>query len=431
MGFERFLVVDDNEANLLFFEVLLGEMEASQIYTAEDGPSALRMVREHRIQFIITAWEMDPMPGTVFAQKVTSERATKYLPVLIYSKRMSEEEVQLTQELGLKNILGMPFDKEGARNLINDIMTTEENISPAERRLRKIDAYLEDNKPGEALKLFDDILSRKPEFKHRAKASLGEAWIQMGKLEKAEKALLEAIEANDDYPRARQLLAKVYSLRGNHDKAIESLRELSEKSPKNLSSLSTLGHAYIDADRHAEAKEVFGKIKDLDDESEEVNDGEAKIAFKEGDINLAAQLIQETKNGEELARFFNNMAISHVIKEEFDQGIETYENAIRVLGDKAKLHLLKYNLGLAYRKKDQLTEAFNLLVESFLLDRTFEKAYAALAKLVKELKSKGESYDLEKIKQVKKARAIAKAEAEAEAESKDQGEDTGADEQAS
>jgi tetratricopeptide (TPR) repeat protein len=299
----------------------------------------------------------------------------------------------------------MPFNKSEAKKLIESMIDAEENISSQEKRLRKIDAMIEDGKPGEALKLFDDTLLRKADLKCRARTSLGEIWLLLGKHDKAEKSLREAIEADCEASRPKQLLARLYSTQGQHEKAIAELKTLSAATPSNISSLNCLGNAYVDAERHDEAKEVFGKIKELDDDSDAVNDGLGKIAFKEGDMTLAAKLLQETRNGEELARFFNNLAISYVAKGDFPKGIETYENAIKMLGDKASLHLLKYNLGLAYRKKGQLPDAFSILAESYLLEPSFTKAYAALAKLAKEMKESGLMVNGEIVRDVKRAKA--------------------------
>ena len=82
---------------------------------------------------------------------------------------------------------------------------------------------------------------------------------------------------------------------------------------------------------------------------------------------------------------------------------------VGMLTDKAKLHLLHYNLGLAYRKKGDLQKSFGALSESYLQQPSFEKAYAALARLTQEMKKNGVPYSKSVINDIKKARQIWKS----------------------
>ena len=43
---------------------------------------------------------------------------------------MEDEDVSLTQELGFKSILSMPFQKQVAKEMIESILEYENNIDP-------------------------------------------------------------------------------------------------------------------------------------------------------------------------------------------------------------------------------------------------------------------------------------------------------------
>jgi len=134
----------------------------------------------------------------------------------------------------------------------------------------------------------------------------------------------------------------------------------------------------------------------------------AGSALKEATFSCGVQLIAETENGNELARVFNNLAISQVAKGDFDKGIVTYNNAMRMLADKARLYLLQYNLGLAYRKKGALDKSLKELAASYTSEPSFEKAYVAIARVVQELKAKGVKPEPKLIRDVKQARGLVK-----------------------
>ncbi len=405
MKIERFLVLDDNSTNTLFFEMLLKEMGFSEVYTSPTGDDALSIAEKHHIQFVICAWELNGMPGTIFIQKIRAKKRRRYLPCVIYSKRMESEDVNLTQELGFKHILAMPFDRNQAKALIQEIVDHENNLSPKENQLRKIEMYVANGQPMEAYKLFTDPMFEKGPYLVRAMVVAAEVFIGIAKYDKAQKCLDDALRASPENAKALQLQARLYSRQGKHEEAIKLLEGLVDRSPKNLTSRIKLGSAYIDADRLDDAKRVFHGVLDKDPASQDCKDGLAMVAFKEGDLGLAEQLIAETENGNELARVFNNMAISQVAKNDFDQGILTYQNAMNLLADKARLHLLQYNLGLALRKKGDLNQSLTALAKSYIADPTYEKAYVAIARVVNDMKKNGLSPDKSVVSRVKKARA--------------------------
>ncbi|MFY7927550.1 MAG: tetratricopeptide repeat protein [Oligoflexus sp.] len=405
MSLERFLILDDNTGNTLFFEMVLKDLGISKIFTSPTGDDALIQADKHHIQFFIVAWELKGMPGTIFIQKARSKRKRRFVPCIIYSKRMSGEDVTLTKDLGFKDILGMPFDRQVVKEMITSIIEYESHLHPKEIQLRKIEMYYLEGQPMEAFKLFNDDLFTPGPYQTRALLAAAEVMMSLSKYDKAEKCLTDALRNAPDHNRALQLKAKLLSRKGLHEEAITILEKLVTNSPKNLSNKINLGSAYIEADRHDDAKRVFKDVMDEDPDNQECKDQMATVAFKEGNFTLAEQLIAETENGNELARAFNNLAISQVAKGQFDQGIVTYSNAMKMLADKARLYLLQYNLGLAYRKKGALDKSLRELSRSYVAEPNFEKAYVAIARVVQELKAQGIRPEPDLIKQIKLIRS--------------------------
>ncbi len=408
MAIERFLIVDDNTGNALFFEMILKELGYSKIFTSPTGDDAFIQADKNHIQFFIVAWELRGLPGTIYVQKVRSKRKRRFAPCIIYSKRMANDDVALTKELGFKDILGMPFDRNAAKDLIKNIIDYESNIHPRENQLRKIEMYHLEGHPMEAFKLFSDDLFSPGPFQTRALLSGAEVMMSLSKYDKAEKCIADALRNLPDNNRALQLKAKLFSRKGMHAEAVGILEKLVSVSPRNLSNKITLGSAYIDADRHEDARRVFADVMKDDPNSQDAKDQMATLEFKEGNFTLAEQLIAETENGNELARAFNNLAISQVSKGLFDEGIATYSNSMRMLADKARLYLLYYNLGLAYRKKGELEKSFDALGKSYIADPSYEKAYVAIARVAQELKAKGIKPKPELVKEIKGARQTLK-----------------------
>jgi len=396
---ENFLIVDDSQANSLFFEVLLNHMGYKKIFKAPTSTKALDLVEKENIHFVIAAWELKPLSGTVFVQRARESRIRRHMPFVLYSKSMSDEDVRLTRELGLTNLLSMPFSKDDAMKLIQDLIDHENSLPATELTLRRIERNLEEGHPAQAVHLITPGLTKVGPLEVRAKTVIAEVWLQLRKFEKAE-PLLNEVLTKEKYAPALHCLARLHSLKGETDKAITILEEMSVNSPKNISTMYNLGSAYLDNNQVEKAKQTYGKISDLDEDSSAAKDGLGKIAFKEGNLELAKQLLRETRNGDEMARFFNATAIAQVAKGQFDVGIKTYHDAMNILSDKGKMPLLKYNLGLAFKKKGDLDNSFRTLSECYIADPDFEKAYSSLVKVAKEIEEAGGKPDKTVIKEV-------------------------------
>ena len=400
---ERLLVLEDNDAQTLFWEMLIPEFNI-QVFKSRAGAEALEIVEKENIQMVVVAWELKSMPGTAFVQKARATRKRRRMPFLIYSSRMTAEDVSFAKDLGLDNLLPLPLDKTAARAMLQGIIERESAISPMEIKLRKMEDCLAEGRPSDVLKLVGPDVSKKGSHQPRYKTIIGETFLLCGQMEKAEKAIKEALELDPDYLPAKYLLARYYTIAGKHDDAIAMLDHMSNSNPKNMQTLVNLGSAYISADRVDEAKETVAKAKNLDLDTQDIKDVEGKIAVKEGNLSLAAQLFSETENGDEVARFYNSLAISLVAKGNFDKGIETYQSAIKILGNKAKLYLLFFNLALAYRKHGDHAQSLTYLCECYIADPGFERAYAAIARAVAEFKVEKKELPMSQITLVKDTR---------------------------
>lgn len=400
---EKVIIIDESDANVLFWEMVLADF-GLQIFKTRAGAEGLQLIEKENIPLAIVAWELSSMPGTVLIQKAKESKKRRRMPFLIYSSRMSDEDIVFAKEMGLENLVPMPFDRAKVKEMLEQIISTEKNLTPLELKLRKMEDILGDKKPTEVLKMIGPDVSKKGPHRPRYKTIVGETFLQIGNLPKAMKAADEALEFDPSHLPALYLKGRLLTLSGSHDEAIAVLRGISNKNPRNIQSLVNLGSAYISADRIDEAKKTISAIQAIDAETKAANDNRGKIALKEGDLSLAAQLFNETQDGDDIARFYNSLGISLVAKGDYEKGVETYLSAIKLLSRKTKLHLLFFNLALAYRKNGNTTNEVRYLSESYLIEPSFEKAYASIARAVQEAKKKGLSLDATQLSLVSKCR---------------------------
>ena len=408
MALKRFMVVDHNSDTTMQLKSLLGEMRMQDVTLSTNSEEALGLIGPKRIEFIVVNWELKPISGLAFIQRVRANAASAHMPFLIYSARLKGEEVRLLEDMGISNVVPFPLDRNKVIDAVKSITSREDALDPTVRELRTVTAMVGAGQLKEAMeRLLPTTATAKA--KDLAYTLKGDIECRQQAYKESEKSLGTAIEANAKNKGAQQVLAKVYSQTGRHKEAINMLGKLCDSSPLNVSNLLSLSGAFITADRHEEAGEVLAKVSDIDRTNPTARDQKGTMAFKSGDFELAKELLQATPNGDEMCRTLNNIAIGMVSKGDFDKGISSYRAAIEIMQDKNLSHLLKYNLGLAFKKAEKWQEAMQVLGESVLENPSFEKSRTSFEHVVKLMKSKKLTVDEEFVAKVSGAKGASRA----------------------
>ena len=389
MAATNILLLDDDEANSLFFETILAQSDQDfNISKAKTAAEAEEAIVVEGITFVISAWDITPVPGSVFVQRLKRDSNKLHLPVVLYSKSMADEDLTLTKQMGLDKVLGMPFDRGSAVEMIEGMVQHEKELPESEQILRKIECQVLDGHYSEAIKDIGPPVLDHAE-KSRAFAAIADAWLGVRNFGRSKVFLDRCLRADGEHAKALQILGRWHSLQGQHDEAIEVLTKARDLCPKNLTSLLALGRAQVAADRFEDAEASFNAVDELDGEFGDLKDERGIMAFLRNDMSLASKLLAETERATEIARLFNDFGIAKIGAQEFDASIELFTHAVKILGGKTKTHLIQYNLALAWFKKGESEKAFEGFCESYVMEPSFERAYAALAKLAKDLQDAG------------------------------------------
>lgn len=123
------LVVDDNgHARALLIQVLRA-LGSSQIFEAGDGAEGLRILRERRIDIVLTDLIMAPMDGLalVRALRVEPDRRTAQIPLIMISGHSTLTSISQARDAGASEFLAKPFS---ARDLVERLQRTIERQRP-------------------------------------------------------------------------------------------------------------------------------------------------------------------------------------------------------------------------------------------------------------------------------------------------------------
>lgn len=398
-----FLVVDQSkESQDLWKQTLLEAFPDSAVEPALTGEAALEFVAERKFAVIIASWELMPMTCMVYMQKVREIPKNMHTPFVIFAGRMSDRDMALAKEFDIPDVLLAPFDEKKVQKKISDILQVEKDLDPLQRNLRKIETWIMEKRVNEALSLVTSCLKKGPHAA-RAHCLYGDIWMMAGKFDQAEKAYKAAQTYDPAETRATSGLGKCYLKMNKFDEAMKIFESLQKKVPGNLSRMVTMGNAYLDKGDDSKARKCFDQAREMDSSNAGATEGLGKVEFNAGNMEAAARLFKESGKGDEIASYYNGMAIALVNGGKYDDAIKLYSDALKAIPKNKKESLLLFNIGLAYKKSERFAEAVTAFARSLEASPSNRKALGGMIACAKLAEQKSQSYDKKAADQAIKA----------------------------
>jgi len=147
----RVLIVDDHSFTRLLIREVLQNLGCGQsnIFEAEDGSTALQILREYRVHLIICDWQMEPMDGLTFIRTIRDPKNSTdpFVPVILCSAYTQRELIERARDLGVTEIMTKPITvkaiEEKVRTVIESprpFVDSAQYFGPDRRRRRTDDA---------------------------------------------------------------------------------------------------------------------------------------------------------------------------------------------------------------------------------------------------------------------------------------------------
>jgi two-component system chemotaxis response regulator CheY len=118
------LIVDDSSLTRKAIRRTIGmiDMEIGEIFEADNGVSALKLMDEARIDLVLADLNMPEMGGIEMIHRMKSAETTRSIPVVIISTESSMARIKELLSQGVKDYLHKPFAPEEFRNIIYHTM---------------------------------------------------------------------------------------------------------------------------------------------------------------------------------------------------------------------------------------------------------------------------------------------------------------------
>ena len=105
----RVLIVDDFSTMRRIIKNLLADLGFNNTVEAEDGHSALAVLRRETIELVVTDWNMPGMSGIELLREIRADAALRGLPVLMVTAEAKREQIIEAAQSGVNGYIIKPF----------------------------------------------------------------------------------------------------------------------------------------------------------------------------------------------------------------------------------------------------------------------------------------------------------------------------------
>lgn len=105
----KILIVDDFSTMRRIIKNLLRDLGFNNTFEADDGSTALPMLKGGDFDFVVTDWNMPQMQGIDLLKAIRADDSLKHLPVLMVTAEAKREQIIAAAQAGVNGYVVKPF----------------------------------------------------------------------------------------------------------------------------------------------------------------------------------------------------------------------------------------------------------------------------------------------------------------------------------
>ena len=117
----KVLVVDDFATMRRILKNILKQIGFTKIIDADDGSTALAMLKKNKVDLIISDWNMPMVSGLELLKAVRSDESIKDMPFLMVTAESQKDSVVQAIQAGVSNYVVKPFTPDTIKEKLEQI----------------------------------------------------------------------------------------------------------------------------------------------------------------------------------------------------------------------------------------------------------------------------------------------------------------------
>ncbi len=117
----KILIVDDFATMRSIIRNLLRDLGFNNTAEADDGKTALPMLKSGKFDFLVTDWSMPGMDGLTLLRTVRADEELSDMPVLMVTAEAKREQIVIAAEAGVNGYVVKPFTAATLKDKIEKI----------------------------------------------------------------------------------------------------------------------------------------------------------------------------------------------------------------------------------------------------------------------------------------------------------------------
>ncbi len=117
----KILIVDDFSTMRRIIKNLLRDLGFNNTTEADDGQTALPLLKNGNFDFLVTDWNMPGMDGLTLLKTVRADEHLKELPVLMVTAEAKREQIIAAAQAGVNGYIVKPFTAATLKEKIEKI----------------------------------------------------------------------------------------------------------------------------------------------------------------------------------------------------------------------------------------------------------------------------------------------------------------------
>ena len=303
---------------------ILRDLGYNDILQAGNGTDAWAMVKNYKVDFVVTAWDLPEMNGLALLKIIRADVKSSATPIFLVVDSVTKSQVIEAGEAGASDLVVQPFTPDLLKKKIDNIIQIEfdpKNIE-AEKSYEQGLNLMKEGRYQEALTAFKRIL---------AVFENAEIYYNMG---------------------------YIYTAQANYDEAILCFRKATQINNAFAKAYRKLGEVYLELGMKKEAETHLQKAADI-------------YMDKNMDKNAEQILLQVAEINPNTINVYNSLGILYRRQNKYDSALLQYKKALKV--DPHDEHIF-YNLSRVYLLMKKFPEATEALKSALGISPDFTEA---------------------------------------------------------